>query len=369
MSVRTVTGHVLVGTAVFSAVLGGILAFDIAPGLKVLPTHEWIYTVARSTDASYLDETNGQVVTGAEVVNTTSVAADPKQGGAPSGSVIWQSKGAVMAFSSAPCGATGVDAQTQGCPLNFIQETVALDKHTGIGVKWSGDSLKDLTTEMASNPSTPVDYQGAVVWKFPFDTKKTTYQYYDPALGYATPMNFAGTGSVDGKTVYKFVQTIAPTKIFETIVPNSYIGVNEPGSTFAPITYADVRTVWVEPTSGVPVKETDAVDQEISKPNTTQGVTPTLKGDFTIDQIQATNSKGGAEYNADGTPKLVSYDSGQFTVANRANQVVLLAQTLPIILGCLFLVLGALGLFLVLGGRSQGSDGGSEAPTQELAEV
>jgi hypothetical protein len=370
MSVRTVTGHVMVGAAVFSAVLGGLLAFDIAPGLKVLPTHEWIHTVARATDASYLDETNGQEVTGATVVNTTSVAGDPSQAGAPSGSVLWQSKGAVMAFAPAPCGATGVDVATSGCPLNFISETVALDKHTGLGVQWKGNALSDLTTQSASDPSTPVDYAGAVVWKFPFNTKKTTYQYYDPALGYATPMHYTATTSLNGRTVYEFVQTIAPTKIFTTMVPNAYVGSSVPGSTFAPITYADVRTVWVEPTSGIPVKETDAVDQEIANPaNPTVGVTPTLKGDFTIDQLQATNSKGGAEYNADGSPRLVDYTAGQFTVADRANQVVLLEQTLPIVFGSLAVVLAAGGAYLSLTGRRPEDEGGSESTSEELAEV
>jgi hypothetical protein len=69
----------------------------------------------------------------------------------------------------------------------------------------------------------------------------------------ATPMVYEGTQTIDGYTTYKFVQTIKPA-----MVPGSaqklnatFLDLPGTGDIESQQYYSNVRTVWVEPNTGV----------------------------------------------------------------------------------------------------------------------
>ena len=111
-------------------------------------------------------------------------------------------------------------------------------------------------------------------YRFPFDTEKKTYPYFDPIAQKAYDANYDGEEDVNGLTTYKFTQNVgydADGKLVEPIKYASLYDDDEdsevtaraelwglPGDPEEPITmtryYAAQRTFWVDPVSGTIVK-------------------------------------------------------------------------------------------------------------------
>ena len=96
-----------------------------------------------------------------------------------------------------------------------------------------------------------------IVFKFPFDTQKQTYPFWDLTLRKPFPMVYQGTETLDGVRVYKFVQTIKPAPSARPQQLNAN-AMDLPGPLDATVKtqnyYSNVRTVWVEPNTGVIIK-------------------------------------------------------------------------------------------------------------------
>ena len=57
-------------------------------------------------------------------------------------------------------------------------------------------------------------------YKFPFHTKKQTYQFFDVTAKKAYPMTYKGSEKILGLTVYRFEQPIAPIQTGTSKVPS-----------------------------------------------------------------------------------------------------------------------------------------------------
>lgn len=91
------------------------------------------------------------------------------------------------------------------------------------------------------------------IYKFPFDTQKTSYPFWDGRAGEAVPALYNRQEVIDGLTVYTFVQTIPDRVIGTQDLPGSLFG--SPDATVtADQHYANVRTLWVEPQTGVIIR-------------------------------------------------------------------------------------------------------------------
>ena len=175
------------------------------------------------------------------------------------------------------------------------------------------------------------DYSGINPLKFGFDVQKKTYLYFDRTLNKATPMVFQDVETIDGVQVYKFVQTIAPTQIGTLEVPGNLVGATD-ASVVAPEFYANIRTVWVEPVTGVIVKGSEQQKQ-------------TLRGSDGTDKLSLIEAT------------LTFTDANIKASAKAANdggsQLTLIGSTIPLVGLVLGLLLLLLGLFLSLGGSRQ----------------
>jgi hypothetical protein len=91
-------------------------------------------------------------------------------------------------------------------------------------------------------PADAVPHEG-LVNKFPFDTQKKNYDYWDGTVGAAVPAVYDSTVDIDGIETYKFVVTIegAEVEIAE--------GVSG--------TYDDVKEIFVEPRTGAIIDQSD----------------------------------------------------------------------------------------------------------------
>ena len=88
-------------------------------------------------------------------------------------------------------------------------------------------------------------------YTFPFGVEKRDYELFDTTAQRAFPALFVGEEQIEGTTVYKFEQTVPETVTERREVPAQLAGGVE-GTGDVPVEriYTNVRTVWVEPTTG-----------------------------------------------------------------------------------------------------------------------
>jgi hypothetical protein len=299
--VRKVTGWVALG-------LGAFLLLAAALGQFWAPTHaektplEVNTTTRLSGVAQKLNPATGQVED-LPVKATSKTKSDTKL-----------SDDDVIAFVSTTCLVIDkgnvpdcVDAKDpQRRLITASSDTFATDRHDALAVNDEKYMAED------------AEPHEGLINKFPFDAQKKTYRYWDGVLDSTVPAVFAGTEKLQGLTTYRF----------DVDVPST------PAEVLAGVQglYTQDKSIWVEPRTGSIVKQTQ--DETRTLPN----------GDplLTLD----------IEYMPDTVTKAVD-DAG-----SKASRLRLLTGIIPIVglVGGLLLV--ALGLGLVLGGRRSGADTG-----------
>jgi hypothetical protein len=182
------------------------------------------------------------------------------------------------------------DKQKDNGLLLAIVDTVTLNRTTAMAVSddtHPGGAVQKPRTFEDDNPPTNIalPHEG-LSYRFPFHTKKVSYQYFDPVAQKAFDANYDDEDDVNGLTTYRFTQNVGydaqgdltdPVK-YASLYPHDEDGEvtasakmwnltgeggvegegEEAGDPYAEITmtryYAAQRTLWVDPVSGVIVK-------------------------------------------------------------------------------------------------------------------
>ena len=174
------------------------------------------------------------------------------------------------------------DKQQENGLLLAMVDTVTLDRETAMAV--SSDSnpggavQKPRAIENEEPPTNIALPHEGLSYRFPFDTEKKTYPYFDPIAQKAYDANYDGEEDVNGLTTYKFTQNVGFDGDGELVDPIPYASLYDdeadsrataPARLWGieaedpeePITmtryYAAQRTFWVDPVSGTIVKLTD----------------------------------------------------------------------------------------------------------------
>lgn len=178
-----------------------------------------------------------EVLRGVTLRSTRQVRGIPGKVKGKEGQAFWQ---------------TGVTSEAVGvAPLSFSQEGVSFDRKTGLATNCCGD-FSSIGTVDEPGAVQPVTHEG-LVFKFPFDVRRTTYQFWDGDLKRAEPIAYQATEKLDGVNVYRFQQRLGPeTTAKRTGVPGSLFGVDRPVD--ANLVYQNTRTLWIEPNTGVIIK-------------------------------------------------------------------------------------------------------------------
>ncbi|MBB6120409.1 DUF3068 domain-containing protein [Nocardiopsis algeriensis] len=96
--------------------------------------------------------------------------------------------------------------------------------------------------------------QSGQLWKFPFFTEQRDYDFFESTVQEVVPMEFRGTEEIEGVEVYRFEQTVDDAVIGERTLPRSVAGLEGDGDVTGDEVFSIVRTYWVEPTTGSPIK-------------------------------------------------------------------------------------------------------------------
>lgn len=227
----TKTATALTGLGAFAIAMAALTPTVAAPALKKAPLKEDVTTHSRSS-AQILNSATGELEP-ANVDLTRRVTTARGSNGKALGSSSTAAYREVLTLTrvGADGSVTTLDARGRFIGLTASTGVMAFDRSTGAG-KVGVDGETYHTT-------------GQLV-KFPFDTKKGTYSYYDQTSGKAWPVSYTRTTKVDGLSVYEFKGT----------VPEQHLGQYGvlPGTDEI---YSNAgRTVFVEPKTGEIVSST-----------------------------------------------------------------------------------------------------------------
>ncbi|HVQ95950.1 MAG TPA: DUF3068 domain-containing protein [Mycobacteriales bacterium] len=249
---RRLWGSVLLGLGMFLIVAAGMLRFYVFDQLLITPKDQYATTVAPGTgtyfDAGNLRETTSDLVA-RRTLKGDVAASNDKTG-------VWDVSLVIE---------TG-----DGTFVRAVLDRVAFDRRTAQSVHCCGEAVD----------SAPVRHEG-VTYKFPFNISKGTYQFWDVNSSAAYPARFQSEEKIEGLNTYKFIQEIPSHQILTQEVPGSLLGESAP-SVQAPVYYQNVRTVWVEPTTGIILKGTEQTKTTL-RDSAGQDKVVVLDASFTFD--------------------------------------------------------------------------------------
>jgi hypothetical protein len=201
------------------------------------------------------------------------------------------------------------DQQQDNGLLLAMVDTVTVNRETAMAVSDDthpgGSVQKPRTIEDTKPPTNIALPHDGLSYRFPFNTEKKTYPYFDPIAQRAFDANYEGEEDVNGLTTYRFTQNVgydADGQLVEPIKYTSLYDNNEDSETTAraqqwglqgdpeePVTmsrfYAAERTFWVDPVSGVIVKAEEHANHYYSRDELRPEVT---LADYTVTSTEET---------------------------------------------------------------------------------
>jgi hypothetical protein len=230
---------VLVGLGVFILVASALIKFYAYPKLAVAPVDQDSVTRLSATDAIVFDtDPNFLREVSADLSVASTTRADVKASekatddlGAPTR--VWIG--------------TQTITDDKGIIRSQSADSTVFDANTAENVDW-GDGYSFVEDE--ADVRTDVARKG-LAYKFPFATEQKTYEWWDDTILATVGMKFVKESEIEGMTVYEFSGEIPKTIVGSREVPASVLG--EPGTdnVAADSTYANTRTFWIEPETGV----------------------------------------------------------------------------------------------------------------------
>jgi hypothetical protein len=227
--VRGVVGRVALLLGVFALVAAGVALFWGKDAAYRIPMDTDSYTRLTGEASGALAKSDTPV----PVTYIVHTQVDPKK-----------STDAVIAMVQTECVATTSDycidgkgnvvlAKDDPALVTLSQDKFALDRTTGFPVE---DQAKYVSDASLVQP-----YAGVVV-KFPFNTEKKNYDYWDGTLGKAVTAEFKGIKTIDGLKTYRFDVTVP--------AQDAEVAAGTRG------TYEATQTVWIEPKTGAFIDQT-----------------------------------------------------------------------------------------------------------------
>lgn len=246
---RKILGPALVGLGGF-LVVAGVLAVVWAPGVVKKTPLDVDQTTNLSGTVRKLDVETGKLVENpVKVQSITQTDADASDDEV----AVWVNTTCVVIdIDDAPDCVDGDDPRL----VSADAEVFATDRVTGVAVP-----------DFAGLPDGPIPHDG-LINKWPFDSEKKDYDYWDGTVGSAVPAVYDRDEELLGIDcyVYKISISDAPIEIAEGV----------------PGTYDNEVEIWVEPKTGSIQQQTQ--DQQRYLEDGTQVLD--LKVGFTEDQLQ-----------------------------------------------------------------------------------
>ncbi|MEO6087151.1 MAG: DUF3068 domain-containing protein [Umezawaea sp.] len=252
---------VVLGLGVFAIATGLLLRFYAYPALAKIPHNPNTTAVAQGSGITALvyvekgSTSTPEIRRNLNLTSSTFVSGNMQAPEVKEGSDV-----------TSWIEATRVRDDDNGLTVNASVRELCLDRFTAEAVAPCTNQYVQKTKEVGKDTKVPgtrgqVQFPG-LNFKFPFQTEKKTYPWYDSGVGKPVDAKFDGEDVVNGLPVYRFKQSVPPTDIDSRDVPGSLVG--KPEATVATRLYYQVdKTLWVEPDTGALIKVRQSVKQEL----------------------------------------------------------------------------------------------------------
>jgi hypothetical protein len=222
---RRFTGLALVGLGAFLLVAALLTRGYVAGKLVKFPLNTYVKTTLIGKDVSYFSPMLVRPVSGATMQVTDTVKGDGAAGN--SSTAVWDEF-------------TYLYDRTNHVVFSYTTRRAAFDRRTSELVDCCGANIGGNSTIRQTGLS-------GYVW--PIGTQPRTYDVFDTTLLKPMPFRFAGTGTIHGISVYRFVEHVPPTQTGTQQVPGSLVGSSQ-NLVALPEYYAATNTYWVDPRTG-----------------------------------------------------------------------------------------------------------------------
>jgi Porin PorA len=233
---RRVLGLVLTGLGAFLLALAVLLRFYLPGQVVKFPLNEYRVITLTGHDVTYFNAKQLKVLTGVTAKATSTIEGDVSAGSSPV--AVWNDF-------------TAVEDTTNNAPIEFISQRSAFSRRTGAIDDCCGAYVS------ISNVGTRNGHQSGQGFVWPLGTQKQTYQVFDATLGKPEPFRYDGTSTIDGMTVYKFVEHVINQQFASQTLPGSLVGYGLLPSVTLPEYVSETNTFWVDPATGAPVDVTE----------------------------------------------------------------------------------------------------------------
>ncbi|TQS41509.1 DUF3068 domain-containing protein [Cryptosporangium phraense] len=304
---RRVVGAVVLALGTFLVVAAILLPTYVASNLVKTPLDQYTVSVATADNATVFDVPSLSVQENVPVEATRTVRADPEK-----------STDDVVVFDEFLV----LEDSRNNSQITFSSDRVGLDRRTAESQDGFDAAVDD----------EPTRHQG-LVYKWPFNSEKKSYQYFDTTTRKPYEAKFVGTEDINGLETYKYQMEIPATQIGELDVPGELVGSTEPDVN-APRFYSNTRTVWVEPKTGIIIKGQEKQNQTLRDASGADKLT-LFSGTLTFDEQ--------------------TVDEAVSLAKDTISQINLVSRVAPIVLGILGVILIVVGLFLALRGGGKSS--------------
>lgn len=231
----SVAGAVLAGVGALLFVVGLLVHFYVAPTLAVAPTDQNSLTHLEAKNATVFDTATLAPITTDLSIESHTVGDVASSKKAPGDTIVWHNNTTI----------TSAD----GVIRSQSSKRAAFDAKTAAASKW-GENWYETTAGDRSNI-----IRNGLMFKFPFNTEKKTYQVWDDTLGAPVTTSYTGTTKLQGHTVYTFENQVPASVVGTRELPPTLFGQPQGESVDADVSYQNHTTYYVEPVTGAIVNQ------------------------------------------------------------------------------------------------------------------
>lgn len=240
---RRVIGLTVTGLGAFLLIFGLLMRYWVPGQVIKYPLNEYSVTTLSGHDITYFSPSLLR-----EFPDVTATATQTIEGDVPSGSsnlAVWGEF-------------TAIEDTTDHTAIQYSSQRSAFNRRTGLLVNCCA----------ASVGSSSKVVQAGQGFMFPFGTQHKTYQVFDSTLLAQVAFQFAGTGTIDGLSVDKFVEHVDNRRFGQQTLPGSLVGEPQQATVTLPESLTATNTFWVDPLTGA------TVDVTMNQTVELQGTTP-----------------------------------------------------------------------------------------------
>jgi Porin PorA len=222
---RRVAGLTATTLGSFLVAFALLLRFYVPGQVIKFPLNEYAVTTMTGKDFSYFSPTSLREFTGVRVTATQTVEGDVKSGS--SSVAVWGSF-------------TALENTTNHVSIQDISRRSAFNRRSGLLVNCCAAAIGAKTSV----------HQSGQGFTLPFGSAHRTYQIFDVTLLRPVPLTFAGTGTIDGMAVDRFIEHVANRKFGEQTLAGPLVGLKRQATVTLPEYLTANNTYWVDPVTG-----------------------------------------------------------------------------------------------------------------------